>query len=155
MAEGEKQTTRRASSKKSTSKKSPSTKSTGTTSTSKKAPAKKSTGKKSTGTKSTSSSGRGAEAPRAEAPRRSSPGQLANRAAAQLGELTGRTVEGVVGLEKDDDTWRVQVEVLEVRRIPNTTDVLAHYEIDADAHGDLQGYRRVRRYVRGAADDGR
>ena len=36
-----------------------------------------------------------------------------------------------------------------MRRIPNTTDVLALYEIDADDKGDLQGYRRIRRYARG------
>ena len=42
------------------------------------------------------------------------------------------------------------LEVVEVRRIPNTTDVLALYEIDADDKGNLQGYRRIRRYARGA-----
>lgn len=74
---------------------------------------------------------------------------VASRAAAQLLELTGRAVEGVTGLEKTDDGWRVQVEVVEVRRIPDTTDLLALYEIDVDSGGDLVGYRRLRRYVRG------
>ena len=36
-----------------------------------------------------------------------------------------------------------------MRRIPDTTDVLALYEIDVDEDGDLEGYRRVRRYARG------
>ena len=74
---------------------------------------------------------------------------MAATAAAQLLELTGRATEGIIGLEKRDDGWRVQVEVVEVRRIPNTTDVLALYEIDADDKGNLQGYRRIRRYARG------
>ena len=39
--------------------------------------------------------------------------------------------------------------MVEVRRIPNTTDVLAMYEVEVDGKGSLQGYRRVRRYVRG------
>ena len=70
-------------------------------------------------------------------------------AAGQLLELTGRATEGIIGLEKHDGGWKVQVEVVEVRRIPNTTDVLALYEIDADDKGNLQGYRRIRRYARG------
>ena len=55
----------------------------------------------------------------------------------------------MTGLERTDDGWTVQVEVVEVRRIPDTTDVLALYEVDVDSDGDLQGYRRLRRYARG------
>jgi len=43
----------------------------------------------------------------------------------------------------------VLVEVVEVRRIPDTTDVLALYEVTVDDDGALEGYRRRRRYVRG------
>jgi len=67
--------------------------------------------------------------------KRMSATSVAAGAARQLLQLTGRAVEGVTGLEKTDDGWRVQVEVLEVRRIPD---------------GDLVGYHRVTRYVRGA-----
>ena len=47
------------------------------------------------------------------------------------------------------DGWKVHVEVVEVRRIPDTTDVLALYEVQVDEDGDLMGYRRLRRYARG------
>jgi hypothetical protein len=40
-----------------------------------------------------------------------------------------------------------------MRRIPESTDVLALYEVDADEKGNLMGYRRVRRYTRGAAGE--
>ena len=88
--------------------------------------------------------------------RRSVPGpEVAGRATEQLLQLTGREVEGVVALERvDHNGWKVQVEVLEVRRIPDTTDVLALYEVDADEEGSLVGYRRLRRYSRGTAGDG-
>jgi hypothetical protein len=117
----------------------------------------KSTGRKSTGKKASkssssdgsSSSRRRGAAPRAESSPSASPLTLASTAAQQLLELTGKAPEGVIGLEKNDSGWRVQVEVVEVRRIPNTTDVLALYEIDADDKGNLQGYRRIRRYARG------
>ena len=88
-------------------------------------------------------------APRAAAPRRSTAAQIAAAATNQLLELTGREAEGVTGLERTDDGWRVLVEVVEVRRIPETTDVLALYEMTMDSEGALEGYRRVRRYTRG------
>ena len=103
---------------------------------------KKATAKKAPATKR-------ASAPRAEADRPPNAGRIAAEAARQLVELTGKDAEGVVGLDRSDDGWKVEVEVVEVRRIPNTTDVLAMYEVEVDGKGSLQGYRRVRRYVRG------
>jgi hypothetical protein len=73
------------------------------------------------------------------------------KAARQLLELTGRDAEGVTGLERTDDGWKVQVEVVEVRRIPDTTDMLALYEVEVDPQGELMGYRRLQRYSRGAS----
>jgi Gas vesicle synthesis protein GvpO len=124
----------------------------------KKSAAKKSTAKKSSGSRSSdsaSSSGesRRGDAPRASAPKRPTGLRIASDAARQLLDLTGREAEGITGVERTDDGWKVQVEVVEVRRIPNTTDMLALYEIDTDDDGDVQGYRRLRRYVRGAAGE--
>ena len=106
----------------------------------KKSPAKK-TAKKTTAKR--------ASAPRAAAAKRATASQVAAQAAQQLLELTGKGVEGVTGLERTDDGWKVHVEVVEVRRIPDTTDVLALYEVQVDEDGDLMGYRRLRRYARG------
>jgi hypothetical protein len=49
----------------------------------------------------------------------------------------------------------VEVEVLEMQRIPSTTDVLAVYEVSLDASGELVGYERTARYVRGDAGEDR
>ena len=78
---------------------------------------------------------------------------MARTAAQQLLQLTGKASEGVTGIERTDDGWTVQVEVVETRRIPDTTDMLGLYEIETDADGDVLGYRRVRRYVRGTAGE--
>lgn len=135
----------------------------GTKATSTKAPGKKATGKKATGSASTSKESTGQEstgkktsrsassrsAPRAESRPTPSATELARSAARDLLELTGKQPEGITGLERTDDGWTVQVEVVEVSRIPNTTDVLAVYEITTDDRGQLQGYRRLRRYARG------
>ena len=115
-------------------------------STAKKSPAKKSTAKKSA---ASSSDGRSRSAPRAASRPAATATQVAAQAARELLELTGKGAEGITGLERSDDGWTVQVEVVEVRRIPDTTDVLALYEIQTDDHGSLQGYRRIRRYARG------
>jgi|KBSSwiStaDraftv2_1062776.scaffolds.fasta_scaffold701296_2 hypothetical protein len=122
--------------------------STGTSASKQSSGAKKTSAKKTSAKKAPAPRKR-ASAPRAEADRPPNPGRIAAEAARQLVELTGKEPEGVVGLDRSDDGWKVEVEVLEVSRIPNTTDVLAMYEVEVDGKGSLQGYRRVRRYVRG------
>ena len=89
-------------------------------------------------------------APRATAPKRKSGMAIAAEAARQLLELTGKDAEGVTGFERTDEGWRVEVEVVEVRRIPDTSDILALYELSVDEDGELEGYRRLRRYTRGS-----
>jgi hypothetical protein len=81
--------------------------------------------------------------------------RLAVEAAEQLVGLTGKEFEGIVGLSRSEDGWSVQVEVLDMRRIPSSTDVIAVYEVDVDEDGDLTGYRRLHRYLRGEAGDDR
>jgi hypothetical protein len=68
----------------------------------------------------------------------------------QIAELTGKKPEGVTGVEPADDGWVVGVEVVEDRRIPSSTDILAVYEADVDSEGELASYRRIRRYSRGS-----
>lgn len=77
------------------------------------------------------------------------PAEVARAARRQLGELTGRQPESVLGLHKDDDGWKVTVEVVELSRVPNSTDLLGCYVVALDGQGELVGYERVRRYQRG------
>lgn len=74
------------------------------------------------------------------------------RAARGLSKLIGHRSDGCSGVAPADDGWRVCVDVVEVPRIPDTTSLLATYEVDLDGDGTLLGYRRLRRYRRGAAD---
>ncbi|GAA4226598.1 hypothetical protein GCM10022254_12090 [Actinomadura meridiana] len=79
--------------------------------------------------------------------------QAAERAVAHVTALTGRSAESVVGLERaDDGGWRVRVEVVETHRIPDSADILAVYDTEVDADGDLVAYRRARRYPRGRVE---
>ncbi|MDG4806522.1 gas vesicle protein [Micromonospora sp. WMMD1120] len=72
----------------------------------------------------------------------------------QLVELTGREGSVTTSLEATEDGWLVGVEVVETRRIPNSTDLLGLYEVELDVEGNLLGYRRVRRYQRGKGEVG-
>jgi hypothetical protein len=67
-------------------------------------------------------------------------------------DLTGYPPEAVSGLQWDGETWLVTVDVCELERIPNTTDVLATYVVQLDDRGGLLGYRRSRRFQRGQAE---
>ena len=74
--------------------------------------------------------------------------QIVRRAIEQVAELTGRPIEGVLGVERDDGAWVVTLEVVELRRVPDSTDVLGSYNVSVDERGELQGYRRTARYYR-------
>ncbi|WP_078661500.1 gas vesicle protein GvpO [Streptomyces sp. NRRL B-24484] len=90
--------------------------------------------------------------------RRPSDGRLTARraaavAAADVGDLTGRTPEGITSIDRTDDGWRIGVEVMESRRVPDSTDILAVYLVALDDDGDLVSYRRERRYYRGRPEE--
>jgi Gas vesicle synthesis protein GvpO len=71
----------------------------------------------------------------------------------RLEALLGTDVERVSGLERANGQWQVMLEVVEVARIPESTDVLATYEVDLDEDGDLIGVGRVRRYRRSQVEE--
>ncbi|MFE5665877.1 gas vesicle protein [Streptomyces niveus] len=78
--------------------------------------------------------------------------EAAERACRSLQKLIRHRAEGVSAVSRSDDGWHVDVDVLELPRIPDTTSLLATYEVDIDEDGSLLQYRRVRRYRRGQAD---
>ncbi|MER5462217.1 MULTISPECIES: gas vesicle protein [unclassified Streptomyces] len=81
------------------------------------------------------------------------PEQAARDACQQLERLISHSVEGASAVRRTEDGWCVVVDVLEVARIPDTTSLLASYEVQLDQSGELLEYRRVRRYRRGSADE--
>jgi len=69
--------------------------------------------------------------------------------------LLGRPIESVLGVERTDGNggWTVMVQVVELERIPRSTDVLGAYAVELDKDGELVGYRRRRRFNRSQADE--
>jgi hypothetical protein len=82
-----------------------------------------------------------------------SPREIAMSAVEQAQQLIGRPIESITGMEKDGDGWTVTVEVLELERVPTTTDVLGKYEVTLDKNGELTGTQRTRRYPRAEAGE--
>jgi hypothetical protein len=78
---------------------------------------------------------------------------VVRRAYRQIAELTGGPVEGVLGVKRTDDGWVVMFEVVELRRIPDSTDVLASYAVTVDKDGELQEYKRTKRYYRSQVEE--
>ncbi|MDT0441320.1 gas vesicle protein GvpO [Streptomyces johnsoniae] len=77
----------------------------------------------------------------------------ARRASRRLARLTGHAVDGVSAVTRAEHGWHVNVDVVEVPRIPDTTSLMATYEVQLDEEGRLLEYRRVRRYRRCATVD--
>ncbi|WP_328345554.1 gas vesicle protein [Streptomyces violaceus] len=83
---------------------------------------------------------------------RPSPMEVLRQARGQLAELTGMSAESVSSFEQTEEGWALEVEVLELERVPDTMSLMASYQVELDSQGQLTGYRRVRRYERGRSD---
>ncbi|MGW0118555.1 gas vesicle protein GvpO [Streptomyces sp. NPDC003327] len=70
----------------------------------------------------------------------------------QLTALLGRRPESVSSLKPTEQGWTAEVEVVEVERIPETTSVMASYEVALGPDGQLLEYKRGRRYTRSQVD---
>jgi hypothetical protein len=69
-------------------------------------------------------------------------------------ELTGNEPEAVTGLDSEDGQWKVTLDIVELERVPHSTDVMASYEIQIDDAGELMAYRRLGRFYRNQVERG-
>lgn len=79
--------------------------------------------------------------------------ELVREASEQFRVATGTHVDSVSAFARTDEGWQLQVETVEVARVPDTTSVLASFQVWLDEDGELIGYRRIRRYSRGQLDE--
>ncbi|MDP2726545.1 MAG: gas vesicle protein GvpO [Dehalococcoidia bacterium] len=75
--------------------------------------------------------------------------ELAERAKEQLTTVTGLKPVLVSATFKNDEGWHVFVDMLELRRIPDSTDVLGYYEVLLDDNGNMLQFKRKRNHLRG------
>ena len=76
------------------------------------------------------------------------PSEVALKAKEHLTTLTGLDALTVSSLEKVEAGWSVTVEMLELRKIPDSHDVLGSYVCVVDDDGNLLSYKRTLRYRR-------
>ena len=78
---------------------------------------------------------------------------IVRRAVSQVAELVGRAPESVSGFERREDGCTSALEVVELERIPHSTDVIASYDVAVDDDGRVLEYARTRRYYRNRAEE--
>ncbi len=74
--------------------------------------------------------------------------EVAQKAKEQLMALTGLKADTVSALVRSEGGWRVMLEMVELKRIPEASDVLATYRVTTDDMGNVLQYQRTRRYHR-------
>lgn len=67
-----------------------------------------------------------------------------------LSALTELKVIGVIGISRDENGWKVLVEVVEKTSIPDIMDILGIYEVSLDKSGEVTGFER--KYLRKRGD---
>ena len=69
--------------------------------------------------------------------------EIVEMAKEQLAEATKLPVSTVVGVSKEKDKgWKVTLELVEMKRIPEAMDTLGLYETYLDEKGELKAFER-------------
>jgi len=74
---------------------------------------------------------------------------LAERAKEQLAEVTGFSPVAAVGGFKDEEGWHISVDVLEMARLPEATDIIGTYVVTLDPEGNMVKFEKKRSRLRG------
>lgn len=67
--------------------------------------------------------------------------------------ITGREVEAISAVHRHDGGWTLCLEVVELRRVPDSTSILGTYETTVDGDGSVIEYERTSRYHRNQASE--
>lgn len=62
--------------------------------------------------------------------------------------LINHDLDGVTSVIREEDGWMATVEMVERHSVPDTQDILGHYEISLDGDAEIVGYRRLDTYRR-------
>lgn len=78
---------------------------------------------------------------------------VVDRARNELQNLLGTEPERVSGFERSDSHWSVTLDVVDLRRVPESTDVLASYEVLLDDDRNVVSVTQKRRYRRSQVEE--
>lgn len=71
--------------------------------------------------------------------------KISKRARDAMAMLTDLPIDAITLCEPDGEGWRAVIEVVESRARIGDDDLLTSYELELDAGGQLQKYRRIGR----------
>ena len=74
--------------------------------------------------------------------------EVAERAKQELAQVTGLRPVAVVASYRDAEGWRVSVEMLEMARVPESTDILGTYVVELDEEGTMVRFQKKRAHLR-------
>jgi hypothetical protein len=74
--------------------------------------------------------------------------ELAERARQQLAEVTGFKPVAAVGGYRDAEGWHITVDLLEMARLPESTDILGTYVVSLDEEGNMLKFEKKRARLR-------
>jgi gas vesicle protein GvpO len=78
---------------------------------------------------------------------------IVEQAREHLKNLLGEDAESVSGIERENGNWSVTLEVVEMHRIPESTDILSSYSAVLDDDGKIVSLTRGRRYRRSQVEE--
>ena len=81
------------------------------------------------------------------------PGTATAPQAANLGDILERVLDKGIVIAGDIQVNLLDIELLELSRIPETDDMLGSYEVELDEDGEMLGYKRIHRYPRSKSDE--
>ena len=76
--------------------------------------------------------------------------KVSDLALAIVKKYISKEPETIIGVEEDDGEWKVTVEALERKAVPDTQDLLGRYELRLSKNGKLIGWKQ--KMVRKRAD---
>lgn len=76
--------------------------------------------------------------------------EMTERAKEELAVVTGLKPVAINATFRDEKGWHICLEMLEMKRIPDSTDLLGDYEVLLDDKGDMLRFQRKRSHLRGA-----
>ena len=69
--------------------------------------------------------------------------EIGMKARGVIEELLDKKAESVISATKEENEWKVLVEVLERRAVPDSQDLIGRYELRLDENKELLGYDRI------------
>ena len=64
-------------------------------------------------------------------------------------ELLEKEPESISSIEKSEKGWKVQVEVLERKAVPDKFDLLKIFEFNLNENGKILGFKQIKKIQRG------